>query len=50
MKRVQANDPSALCFMGGERYQEGNYVESFGYFFRAAKLGGATAHERLVET
>ena len=47
MKRIQANDPSALSFMGGERYKEGNYVESFGYFFRAAKLGDATAHERL---
>ena len=47
MKRVQANDPSALSHMGIKRYLEGNYAEAFQYLKKAAELGDVTAHDRL---
>ena len=47
MKRVQANDPSALCYMGGQRHNEGKFVESFDYYSKAAELGDANAHFNL---
>ena len=48
MKRAQANDPSALCFMGGERHEEGKYAESVDYYSRSAELGDANAHYNLA--
>ena len=44
MKRVQANDPSAMCHMGVVQYEEGNHVEALQYYSKAAKLGDVTAH------
>ena len=47
MKRAQANDPSALCYMGGQRHNEGKFVEAFDYYSKAAELGDANAHFNL---
>eukprot|EP00985_Skeletonema_marinoi_P033560 scaffold41608_cov204-Skeletonema_marinoi.AAC.1 len=38
MKRVEANDPVALCQMGRERYEEGDYNGAFQYWTKAAGL------------
>ena len=48
MKRVQANDPSALSRIGAARYREEKYMESFEYFSKAAELGDAFAHNQLA--
>ena len=47
MKRVEANDPEAICDMGMERYNEGDYKSAFEYWTRAAALGDAHAHYQL---
>jgi hypothetical protein len=47
MKRVEANDPVALCQMGGERYDEGDYVAAFEYWAKAAELGDSNAQFHL---
>ena len=44
MKRVQANDPMALCEMGRNYSEEGNYAVAFHYYCKAAELGDALAH------
>eukprot|EP00986_Skeletonema_menzelii_P013568 scaffold8039_cov102-Skeletonema_menzelii.AAC.1 len=46
-KRVEANDPVAMCFMGTERYEEGNYNAAFEYWTKAAALGDVWAHYQL---
>ena len=48
MKRVQANDPSAMCQMGAARHEEGKYVEAVDYYSKAAELGDANAHFQLA--
>ena len=47
MKRVQANDPSAISEIGIIRCQEGNHAEALQYFTKAAELGHANAHCNL---
>ena len=47
MKRIQANDPSALCDMGTTHYKEGKYAEAFQYLSKAAELGNTIAHYNL---
>ena len=48
MKRVQANDPAALCQMGIiKRHTEGDYDGAFEYLTKAAELGDAHAHYQL---
>jgi TPR repeat protein len=47
MKRAKANDPAALCHMGAQRYDEGDYEGAFDYFTKAAELGHVDAHYRL---
>jgi len=47
MKRVEANDPMALCFMSHLSYEEGNYADSFKYSTMAAEMGDADSHYRL---
>ena len=44
MKRVKANDPIALCELGKEYRDEGDYNRAFQYFTKAAELGHADAH------
>eukprot|EP00986_Skeletonema_menzelii_P005700 scaffold2115_cov108-Skeletonema_menzelii.AAC.2 len=47
MKRIEANDPVAMCFTGTERYIEGDYKSAFEYWTRAASLGDVQAHFQL---
>ena len=39
MKRVEANDPVAICHEGGEQYAKGDYSSAFEYWTKAAGLG-----------
>ena len=47
MKRIEANDPVAMCEMGTERCGKGDYTTAFGYYSRAAALGVVQAHYHL---
>ncbi len=47
MKRVKANDPDALCFIGRQRREEGDYEKAFQYWTKAIELGGVAAHYEL---
>ncbi len=47
MKRIDANDPVALCRMGLERYREEDYKAAFECWSRAATLGDVQAHYHL---
>eukprot|EP00984_Skeletonema_dohrnii_P029793 scaffold20682_cov61-Skeletonema_dohrnii-CCMP3373.AAC.1 len=47
MKRIEANDPVALCREGVEQYDKGDYSSAFGYYVKAAELGYVEAHYRL---
>ena len=47
MKRVEADDPNALCFIGRERRDLGDYEGAFEYLTKAAVLGNAEAHNTL---
>lgn len=48
MKRVETNDPIALCVEGEKHYERGDYRSAFDYWTKAAKLGDAEAHCRLA--
>ena len=47
LKRIEANDPVAMCQMGGQTHLEGDYKSAFDYWTRAAALGDAMAHFEL---
>ena len=47
MKRVEANDPVAMCGEGFLQYQKGDYSSAFEYSKKAAELGYVGAHFRL---
>ena len=47
MKRVEANDPVAMCFQGGNHCDKGHYSRAFKLFTKAAGLGDAEAHYQL---
>ena len=47
MKRVEANDPVAMCHEGKQQYEKGDYRSAFKYFTKAAELGDAEAHYQL---
>ena len=47
MKRVETNDPVAMCHMGLKRYKEGDYKGLFEYWTKATALGDAEAHFEL---
>ena len=47
MKRIEAKDPVAMCFMGGVRYEKGDYTSAFEYYLKAAALGDVEAHYGL---
>jgi hypothetical protein len=47
MKRVKANDPAALCYMGTTRRFEGDFGSAFEYWAKAAELEDVDAHFRL---
>ena len=46
-KRVDANDPAAICKWGEEQDKEGDYIRAFEYYTKAAELGNAHAHYQL---
>ena len=47
MKRIEANDPAALCQMGLKCQLEQDYRRALEYLARAAQLGDAEAHYQL---
>ena len=47
MKRVDANDPIAVCHFGSRSYNKGDYKTAVEYWTRAASLGDADAHYHL---
>jgi hypothetical protein len=47
LKRTEANDPSAMCFMANLSFDEGNYVDAFEYWTKASEMGDAESHLRL---
>eukprot|EP00986_Skeletonema_menzelii_P008924 scaffold3926_cov126-Skeletonema_menzelii.AAC.5 len=47
MKRIEANDPVAMCQMGTKRCEEGDYNSAFEYLTWAAVLGNVQAHHQL---
>ena len=47
-KRVEANDPAAMCRYGKAQYKKGQYSSAFEYFTKAAELEDAQAHFRLA--
>ena len=47
IKRIEANDPVAICSMGTVRYNRGDYKAAFEYFTKAAALGDIEAHYQL---
>ena len=47
MKRVEANDPVAMCQEGNNEQNKGNYGRAFEYFTKAAELGNARGHYGL---
>ena len=47
MKRVEANDPVAMCQEGVRQYDEGDYRSAVEYLTKAAELGDMEAHYRL---
>ena len=48
MKRIEANDPFAICQLGVEQFEKGDNKRAFEYWTKAAKLGDADAHCRLA--
>ena len=48
MKRVQANDPAALCYEAEMQHRKGNHSTAFEYWGKAAKLGNVQAHRDLA--
>jgi len=47
MKRVEANDPVAMCQMGWERYCDGDYNAAFDYLTKAVESGDVEGHRHL---
>ena len=44
MKRVEANDPNALCNAAMHRFNAGDYTTAFEYLEKAARLGDIESH------
>ena len=47
MKRIEANDPVAICSMGMDTYDEEDLEAAFEYYTKAAAYGDVEAHYRL---
>ena len=47
MKRIEVNDPNALCRHGVDQYNKGDYRSAFEYWTKAVELGVADAHYSL---
>ena len=48
MKRIEMNDPAAMCYEGVEQRKKGNYSRAFHYWKKAAELGDVEAHYRMA--
>mmetsp|Transcript_12357 Transcript_12357/g.20357 ORF Transcript_12357/g.20357 Transcript_12357/m.20357 type:complete len:312 (+) Transcript_12357:123-1058(+) len=48
MKRAKADDPEAMCQMGGDSEEGKDYIGAFEWYTKAAELGHAEAHSRLA--
>jgi hypothetical protein len=48
MKRIEANDPVAMCQQGGKCYEKEDYSSAIEYWTKAAGLGNVEAHYRLA--
>ena len=48
MKRIEVNDPIALCRVGMMQYNKGDFIKAFELLNRAAELGDARAHYNLA--
>ena len=48
MKRVEANDPHAICEWGVEQFEKRDFSGALEYFTKAATLGDAEAHYKLA--
>ena len=44
MKRIEVNDPVAMCLMGVKRHCQGDFEATYEYFTKAASLGDVEAH------
>ena len=49
MKRIDANDPVALCVQGVKQYDQGEHSTALEYLTKAAQLGDVNAHYRLAD-
>ena len=47
MKRMEANDPVAICYVGVEQFKKRKYHSAFEYWTKAAELGDARSHYEL---
>eukprot|EP00985_Skeletonema_marinoi_P008286 scaffold3712_cov145-Skeletonema_marinoi.AAC.8 len=47
MKRIEVNDPVAMCKMGKQRHREGDCSTAFEWYTKAAGLGDTAAHYLL---
>ena len=47
MKRIEANDPTAISHIGTKRYHEGDYKSALEYWTKAVALGDVEAHNQL---
>ena len=48
MKRIEMNDPAAICYEGGVQFDKGDYTSAFEYWTKAAELGYADAYCKLA--
>ena len=47
MKRIEANDPEAICQEGAVQYDKGDFDRAFEFYAKSAELGNAEAHLQL---
>ena len=48
MKRVEMNDPVAMCQEGINQHEKGEYQRAFEYLSKAAELGNVEAHYEVA--
>ena len=48
MKRIETNDPNAICQQGGSHFRRGDYSDAFKWYTKAVKLGNVRAHCNLA--
>ena len=48
MKRIEANDPVAMCEEGIQQHKKGHNRKAFDYYTKASELGNSEAHYHLA--